>query len=163
MAAPARPPTPSQKPLVLIVDDEPEILLTLEATFRRAMPDVEIVTALGSAPALRVLEERPVDLILSDHRMPGITGIDLLALARRLRPDAVGVMMTGHPELEVAVRGVNERLLARLLTKPFKAREVVATVSALLEERQAARMREQAFSRSFDLAARRADGPHGAP
>lgn len=158
------PPQPASRPaVVLIVDDEPEILLTLEASFRRHLPNVQVYTALGSAPALRILEDRPVDLILSDYRMPGMAGIDLLALARRLRPGVMGVMMTAYPEIDVAIRGVNERLVQRFLTKPFKAREVVEAVSELLEQRRAEQMREQAFARSQEVLRRCLDHPSPPP
>lgn len=156
------PPQPASRPaVVLIVDDEPEILVTLEASFRRHLPQVQVYTALGSAPAVRVLEERHVDVIISDYRMPGMPGIELLALAQRLRPAVMGVMMTAFPEIDVAIRGVNERLIHRFLTKPFKGREVVDAVSALLEQRRAAELREQAFARSQDILRRCLDPPAG--
>ena len=136
------------------MDDEPEIRATLAATFRRALPGVDVVTAESGEAGLRALQDRPFDLILSDHCMPGMRGLDFLARARDLQPGSARVIMTAHPEMDLAERGLNEDILQRFLTKPFRPREVVATVTALLALRQGRLMQEQAFARSFDLARR---------
>lgn len=146
-----------RKEAVLIVDDEPEIRATLAATFRRALPDVEVVTAEDGESGLEVLRARSFDLVLSDHCMPGMGGLDLLAHARELQPESVRVLMTAHPELDLVVRGKNEVLLQRFLTKPFRPREVVGVVQDLLGERRSRLMKEQAFQRSLALAQRHMD------
>ena len=74
-----------KRPLLLIVDDEASILSALRRTLRRE--GWAIVTADSTAEALRVLEAQPVDAILSDQKMPGRSGLELLRHAAALRPD----------------------------------------------------------------------------
>ena len=149
--------------VILVVDDEPEIRAILAATFRRALPELEVVTAESGEAGLTAVKGRAFDLILSDHQMGGMGGLDFLARVRDLQPEGVRVLMTAHPEMDLAVRGVNEHILARFLTKPFRSKEVVAVVSGLLEERRARRMQQHAFSRSMDLLGRKAGETQGAP
>lgn len=149
-----------QKQVVLIVDDEPEIRATLSATFRRALPEVEVVTAESGEAGLRVLRDRLFDLVLSDHCMPGMAGLDFLAQARDLQPESVRVLMTAHPEMDLAVRGVNDRILQRFLTKPFRPKEVVAVVHDLLGESRGRILQKQGFQRTLSLLQRMgADDP----
>lgn len=144
---------------ILIVDDEPEIRATLAATFRRALPGVEVTTAENGLAGLEALRSRAFDLVLSDHQMPGMGGLDLLAHARDLQPESVRVLMTGYPELDLAMRGLNEKILERFLTKPFRAMDVAALATSLLEERRARRMQGEAFRRSMELLRRRVGEP----
>lgn len=144
---------------MLVVDDEPEILAVLTAAFRRALPEVTVVTAPSGEAALARLAERPFDLVLSDNLMPGMSGIDFLARARDVRPDATRVLMTGHPEADLAIRGLNERLLTRFLTKPFRPVEVAEVVRGLLDERRARAQQERAFAHSIDVLRRQVVPP----
>ena len=75
------------RPTLLIVDDEEQILSALKRALRRE--DYEIVVAETAAAALRILDERPVDAILSDQKMPGMSGVQLLTQAAQRRPEAV--------------------------------------------------------------------------
>ncbi len=117
------------RPVLLIVDDEVRILTALQRTLRRE--GYEIVVAETPTQALRVLDERSVDLILSDHKMPGMTGIELLARASRRRPEARRVLITGWteevPPAELAAIGVTA-----LLPKPWDDAELKATLRAAL-------------------------------
>ena len=82
-----------QPPTLLIVDDEAQILSALERSLRRE--GYEIVAVESAAAALRILDERHVDAILSDHKMPGMSGVQLLARAAEMRPDIVRMLITG--------------------------------------------------------------------
>lgn len=147
---------------MLVVDDEPEIRSTLSATLRRAMPHLRVLTAENGEEGLRMLAANQVDLILSDHRMPGMSGIDFLVEARRRQPSVARVIMTAHPETEVVVRGINDAMLGRFLIKPFRTKDVVATLRQVLDERQARMLKDAAFARAMRLV-QPADPPNAPP
>jgi response regulator RpfG family c-di-GMP phosphodiesterase len=117
-------------PVLLIVDDEARILTALRRALRRE--NYEILTAETPAEALRVLDTQPVDLILSDHKMPGMSGVELLAAAARKQPNARRVLITGWteevPPAELEAIGVHA-----LLPKPWDDAELKATLRAALE------------------------------
>lgn len=135
--------------VVLVVDDEEEIRLLLRAALERD-GRVRVVLAGSAEEALRALNHEAVDVILSDHRMPGTTGLDLLARARATHPQAVRILMTAYPEQDMAGRAVNEARLERFFPKPLSLREVVAALHEILDERAAEGQRARAFARSFD-------------
>ena len=86
----------SDAPCLLIVDDEARILSALRRALRRE--GYEIITAETAGEALRILDERPVDAILSDQKMPGMSGAQFLAEAARRRPAAARMLITGWTE-----------------------------------------------------------------
>ena len=82
-------------PLLLLVDDEPRILSALRRSLRRE--PYELLVAETCAEALRLVDTQPVDLVLSDHKMPGMTGLQLLAQIAARRPQVVRMLITGWP------------------------------------------------------------------
>ena len=117
------------EPCVLLVDDEARILSALRRSLRRE--GFEIVTAESAAEALRILDERPVDAIVSDQKMPGGSGLSLLAEAARRRPDAARMLITGVtdeiPRDALAAAGV-----CALITKPWDDARLKATLRRAL-------------------------------
>ncbi len=83
----------SRAPVVLIVDDEARILSAMRRTLRRE--GYEILTAEGPVAALAMIDERKIDLVLSDQMMPGMSGIDLLEEIERRQPEAARLLITG--------------------------------------------------------------------
>jgi response regulator RpfG family c-di-GMP phosphodiesterase len=117
------------RPTLLIVDDEEQILSALKRALRRE--DYEIVAAESAAAALRILDERPVDAILSDQKMPGISGVQLLAQAAKRRPDAVRMLITGWTE-EIPVERLREVGIRAIVTKPWDDAKLKATLRQAL-------------------------------
>ncbi len=118
-----------ESPAVLVVDDEARILSALRRSLRRE--GYEILTAETGEEALRVLDERSVELILSDQKMPGMSGLQFLAKAARRCPEAVRMLITGWTE-EVP-RGQLEELGVRaLITKPRDDEKLKATLRRAL-------------------------------
>jgi response regulator RpfG family c-di-GMP phosphodiesterase len=115
--------------VVLVVDDEARILSALRRTLRRE--GYEILTAETPAEALRILEERPVDLILSDQKMPGMSGLELLARAAERRPSAARLLITGWTE-EVPQRQLEALGVRALLPKPWDDGELKRTLRQAL-------------------------------
>jgi response regulator RpfG family c-di-GMP phosphodiesterase len=98
------------------VDDEDNILAALRRLLRR--DGYEILTARNGDEALRCLAEHPVDVILSDQRMPGMTGVEFLHRAAALYPDTVR-MTSGFTDLQSIIDAVNEGAVYKFLTKPW--------------------------------------------
>jgi response regulator RpfG family c-di-GMP phosphodiesterase len=116
-------------PSLLIVDDESRILSALRRSLRRE--GYEIVTAESGREALQVLEERAVDAILSDHKMPHMRGDQLLALAAERRPEAVRMLITGWTE-EIPAGRLEELGVCALITKPWDDTKLKATLRRAL-------------------------------
>ncbi|AXQ30701.1 response regulator [Solimonas sp. K1W22B-7] len=114
-------------PRILFVDDEPRILLSLKAIFRN---DYEVVTALGGAEGIEQIRKQEFDVIVSDQRMPDVTGVDVLRTARELRPRAVRLLLTGYSDLSAIIGSINEGEIFRFVSKPWANAELRATIAA---------------------------------
>ncbi|MEL7399703.1 MAG: response regulator, partial [Pseudomonadota bacterium] len=133
------------KPIVLLVDDEENILKSLRRTLRRS--EVEIVTATSGRDALYIMENTDVDLIISDMRMPEMSGAEFLAEAAKTYPNTIRILLTGYADLESTIAAVNEGKISRYLTKPWNDDEIRQVVeenlrSKLLEVRNQQLSRE---------------------
>lgn len=121
------------RPRVLVVDDEPSIREMLKIVLRRDGCDVQV--AEDGRQALEALRAGPVDLLLSDIRMPDMSGVDVLRTAKALNRDVVALMMTAYASTETAVEAM--RLGAvDYLTKPFNMDELRIKVRQQLEARR---------------------------
>src|SRR5215213_10169769 len=105
--------THSSKHPILVVDDEADILFSLRALLRR---DFEVHTAESGAQALEVLRQHPVHVIMSDQRMPEMTGAELLSRTRGEYPQAVRIIFTGYADLKAVIDAVNRGEIYRYLT-----------------------------------------------
>ena len=121
------------RPTILFVDDEENILSALVRLFRKE--DYEIITATSGMDALKIMEEKDISVVVSDNRMPGMTGIDLLAKAKEISPDAMRIMLTGYSDLEAAIAAINKGEVYRFITKPWNDEELKLTVMQSLEHR----------------------------
>jgi EAL domain-containing protein (putative c-di-GMP-specific phosphodiesterase class I)/CheY-like chemotaxis protein len=109
--------TPARRRCLLLVDDEANILSALKRLLR---PDgYHILSADCGEQALEMLAQQPVDVIISDQRMPGLSGADFLRRARILRPDTIRIMLSGYTELQSVTEAVNEGAIYKFLTKPW--------------------------------------------
>jgi two-component system, probable response regulator PhcQ len=107
---------------VLIVDDEVNVLSALQRTLRRE--NYRLVTATEPAEGLSILKQGEVDVVVSDHLMPNMSGLDFLKEVRALYPDVVRIMLTGHAEVSTAMEAINEGEIYRFLTKPWDDAEL---------------------------------------
>lgn len=108
---------PTRHRTLLLVDDEESILSALKRVFRR--DGYQVVTATSGARGLEVLAQQPVDVILSDQRMPGMTGIEFLREAKRLYPRTLRMTLSGYTDLQSIIEAVNEGAVYKFLTKPW--------------------------------------------
>ena len=115
---------------IMIVDDEPANLRTLERLFRR---DYQVVTAPSGAEALALLEQHDVALLISDQRMPAMTGIELMMKSVALRRQMVRILLTGYTDVGALIEALNSGLVYRYLTKPWDNDDLRLTVSRALD------------------------------
>ena len=114
------------KPKILFVDDEKNILNSLNRLFFDE--NYEILLANSARKALEVLGILEVHVIVSDQRMPGITGVEMLIKAQQLQPEVVRMILTGYSDIEAAIKAVNEGSIYRFLTKPWNDDELKIAV-----------------------------------
>ena len=116
-----------ERPIVLCVDDEPNVL---EALYRELRKDgYNILLAASAEEALEVMRSNPVDVIVSDELMPGMSGNSLLQWIKEDYPGTVRIMLTGHyAESEVTLGAINRAEVFRLLPKPWGEEELRGAV-----------------------------------
>ncbi len=102
---------------LLIVDDEPHILTSLSRLLRRE--GFQILTALSPGVAFEYLAKQPVQVILSDQRMPEMSGTEFLARVRQLYPDTIRIVLTGYTDLDSVTGAINRGAIYKFLTKPW--------------------------------------------
>jgi CheY-like chemotaxis protein len=118
----------STLPCILCVDDEPRVTEGLALLLRR---DYRAVTAAGGQAALEKLKEIGAPaVIMSDMRMPGMDGANLLKTVKRLYPETTRILLTGEPGRDAAVSAINEGQIFRFLTKPCAPEKVLAAIEA---------------------------------
>jgi DNA-binding NtrC family response regulator len=142
---------------ILVVDDEEDIRESLKALFETCLEEVEVVTAAGGQEGLDVLDRETVDLIITDYKMPGMNGLEFLSRAVKKGPTLPRILVTAFPDLEIAIRAINDANVENFFTKPFEAEKVLEVVRSLLQEQRAAELRSRSFARSMDLIRRRLD------
>src|SRR2546428_6212918 len=114
---------------IMIVDDELVNLRTLERLFRS---DYQVLLSQSGAEALTLLEQHDVALLISDQRMPEMTGIELMKNTVALRPQMVKILLTGYTDVSALIEAINSGLVYRYLTKPWNNDDLrVAVVRAL--------------------------------
>jgi len=115
---------------VLCVDDEVNILNALKRLLRAE--DYTLITAVGGAEGLGVLETEPVHLVMSDQRMPGMTGVEFLQKVKERYPNTVRVVLSGYADVGVMVDAINQGEIYRFLTKPWNDGELKSAIRQCL-------------------------------
>ncbi|MAR89555.1 MAG: two-component system response regulator [Pseudomonadales bacterium] len=124
---------------LLLVDDEAHVLASLTRLFEDD-GEFQIIAKTSAVDALSLLKQTPVDLIISDMRMPEMDGATFLHQASQLWPQTPRVLLTGYADIESTIRAVNEGGIARYVAKPWDDERLLQTVNELLEVK---RLREQ--------------------
>lgn len=118
---------------VLIVDDEPRVLSALRRSLSEQPFSIETFTSPHEA--LHRVEAGGVDLVLTDHDMPGMSGAELLTRVRACDASVVRFMFTGKATLELAIQAINEGTIDRFFCKPANQVDLAASLRAALEQR----------------------------
>ncbi len=110
---------------VLYVDDEQDNLFSFLATFRLKF---RVLTASDGDEALKLLEEKMVHIIISDQRMPHMTGVQLFEKIQEKYPDPIRVLLTGYADMNAVIDAVNKGKIFHYLTKPWNEEELTMTI-----------------------------------
>ena len=129
---------------VLVVDDEQDNLDAFRFVFRKSF---SLTYAQGGDQALAILETLDAAVVVSDQRMPGMSGIELLQKAQRRRPDASGVLLTAYTDLPVLLEAINSGAVYRYVQKPWDSKELTVILRQSIERfhalRENRRLREE--------------------
>jgi len=148
------PPEAAARPwTILCVDDEPNILSSLKRALRN--PSYRVLTAPDGAQALELMESDPADLVISDMRMPGMSGAQLLGKIRERWPRTMRILLTGYADVTSTIAAINEGQIYRYVNKPWDDGELQVTVAQALErlalEREKARLEALTQSQNEEL------------
>jgi signal transduction histidine kinase len=124
-------PSDQRRHTLLVVDDEPDVLESLRHLLHRVY---RVLTADSGASAIEILQREDVHVILSDQRMPGMTGDAFLTQARHVRPDAVRILFTGYADIQAVINAVNEGRIFRYILKPWDPIELEGIIKQAVEQ-----------------------------
>ncbi len=110
---------------ILYVDDEENNLISFKATFRLKYT---VYIALSGAEALKILEEHTIHVIITDQRMPNMTGVEFLEKVLNKHVDPVRILLTGYTDMSTLVEAVNKGQIFHYLTKPWSEEELEQTI-----------------------------------
>ncbi|RMG65574.1 MAG: adenylate/guanylate cyclase domain-containing response regulator [Bacteroidetes bacterium] len=110
---------------ILYVDDEPQNLVSFKATFRR---EYTIYTAQGGEEGMDILRQHHIQLIITDQRMPGMTGVQFLEKTLKEYPDTIRMVLTGFSDMEAIIDVINSGRIFRYITKPWDEQELRMTI-----------------------------------
>ena len=134
-------PISPRRPTVLLVDDEESILNSLRRLLRSQPYDVLLATS--GAQALEMLTQQPVDLVMSDARMPNMDGATLLAHVHERYPATTRIMLTGYADPAAIIKAINEGRIDRYISKPWNDEEMLLTLRQALEHQRSERERQR--------------------
>jgi DNA-binding NtrC family response regulator len=118
--------SPAASPRILIVDDEEAILETLSFTF---MDHYEVLTTPDPLAALQILEtNQPIAVVITDQRMPGMTGVELLKRVYERFPETVRIILTGFADSEATIQAINDGHIYGYVNKPWEPEDLKAMV-----------------------------------
>src|SRR5690606_31531611 len=121
----------NEKHRILYVDDEPSNLTVFRSTFRR---DFQVLVAESAEKGLEIIHrEADLSVIISDQRMPEMSGVQMLAQARRIQPDAIRMILTAYTDVDEIIASINEGHIYRFITKPWAEAELRVTLMRAAE------------------------------
>ncbi len=115
---------------ILFIDDEQRVLTSMRAMFRR---DYEVHLASSGAEALALMREHDFDVVVSDQRMPEMTGVEVLREARSIAPKSMRILLTGYADLEAIETAINESEVFRYLMKPCPREQLKETIALAVD------------------------------
>ena len=125
--------TSPHRPTVLYVDDEPQNLRSFKASFRR---DYDIHLAQNGREALEILRKTPVDLILSDQRMPQMTGVELFEQIIEEFPEPIRMVVTGYSDMQAVIEAINKGKVYHFISKPWNTQDLKLVMDKAFESLQ---------------------------
>lgn len=117
---------------ILLVDDEPNVLRALKRIFKQE--NYKVYLAESGKDALEILKSSLIHVVVSDHRMPGMTGAELLKTIKKNYPQTIRIMLTGYADVNAVMGAVNEGAVYKFITKPWNDEDLRLTISLALEQ-----------------------------
>lgn len=134
------------KPKIICVDDEVDNLDALERIFRK---NYQVFKAISAKDATFILKSHPeVSVIISDQRMPGISGVEFLEATVETHPESTRILLTGYTDIESVITAINKGQIFRYITKPWDTADLVNTVDRAYEKFQ---LRQELRKKNEDL------------
>lgn len=121
---------------ILIVDDEQHVIDGLKRILHHE--PYKVLSANYANEALQILAQGPVSVVISDEKMPGLQGAEFLAMVYQHFPDTVRIMLTGHANLDLAIRAINEGQIYRFFVKPCNGDELRHTIRQAIQRKELA-------------------------
>jgi response regulator RpfG family c-di-GMP phosphodiesterase len=128
-----------EKPCLLVVDDEPEVC---DSVYHLLHSKYRVLRAHGAAEAVELLSQHAVEIIMTDQRMPNITGVEMLQRIKSQYPEAIRILFTGYADINSVIAAINQGHVYRYLSKPWQPEDLEAVMADAAAEYQ--RMVEQA-------------------
>lgn len=117
---------------VLVIDDEENVRKVVERIFKVVAPDYEVVSVADGFAAIAQFQQRFFDLVVTDYEMPGMDGLELATIIRRLSPETRIVLMSGN-EVSLLCNAVDRYGLDGYFSKPFGPAEIAAVIDEMLQ------------------------------
>lgn len=125
---------------LLIVDDEPNVLnalrrMCMNPAATPAIPDPHVTVFSSPLDAIEHVRLHPVDLVISDYRMPNMDGVTFLTMVRRLQPDTARIVLSACTDMDGIIRAINDAGVFRFIAKPWDDTDLRATIIQVLQHR----------------------------
>src|SRR5437660_197434 len=121
----------SRRHTLLVVDDEPDVVHSVQDLLRL---DYKVLGATRAKEGLRILQEQEVHLVMTDQRMPEMTGVEFLSQVRGDHPEAIRLLFTGYADLKAVVDAINQGNVYRYITKPWDPDDLQTTIRQASEQ-----------------------------
>jgi response regulator RpfG family c-di-GMP phosphodiesterase len=115
---------------ILYVDDEENNLVSFKATFRLKY---KVYTAISGSKAIDIVQKNPIDIIITDQRMPEMTGVEFLEEIIKLDPEPMRILLTGYADMGAVIDAVNKGKIFHYLNKPWSEEELDQTIQRAYE------------------------------
>jgi DNA-binding NtrC family response regulator len=117
--------TATKKHTLLVVDDEPDVSDSVHALLRR---EFSVLKAKSAEEGMKLMREQEVHIIMTDQRMPKVTGVELLKSIRAGHPQAIRMLFTGYADIDSVIAAINQGHIFKFLKKPWQPRELEEAV-----------------------------------
>ena len=122
---------PTKKHCLLVVDDEPDVCDSIHDLLRQ---EFQVLKAPSAAEGVRLMQENQVHIIMTDQRMPSVTGVELLKNVRHRHPLSIRLLFTGFADLEAIIEAINHGHIFKFVKKPWQPDELLAVVREAAHE-----------------------------
>lgn len=121
---------------LLLVDDEPNVIKALKRVMQHE--PWQVLTAKTGRQALELMASTQIDVIISDERMPGMSGVELLSAVSKIYPETIRIILTGHANTALVFEAINDGAIYRFLTKPWNDEELIAVIRHAMGKKSSA-------------------------